>query len=255
VTRFTLALGAALTLAACADFGGPISGGPDAPLSPQEQRLQALETRLGELVRKVDNLNLTQQTQGISGLQNEVRGLRGDVEKLHYDIDSSSRRSQELYQDLDRRMTKLENESRSAKLTMAPGIANAPPVPATQEEESTYLGVFDQLKAGRYDDAIAGFKSFLGRWPQGRYADNAWYWLGESHYVKRDYDNALSSFRTLLEKFPSSAKAPDALLKIGMAQIDKKQKAEARATLEKVIADYPTSNAASLAKQRLEQLK
>jgi tol-pal system protein YbgF len=243
-----------LLLAGCADFGGPI-GGNDQPVSPQEQRMQSLETRLGELVRKVDNLNLTSQTQGISSLQTEVRGLRGDVEKLHYDLDTNARRAQELYQDLDRRMTKLENESRSARLTMAPTIAHAPPVPPSQEEESTYVAVFDQLKGGHYDEAITGFKDLLQRWPQGNYADNSWYWLGKAYYAKRDYDAALQSFRTLLEKFPSSAKAPDALLEIGTAQLDKKQKDEARATLQKLIATYPGSNAAGIAKQRLEQIK
>jgi tol-pal system protein YbgF len=253
MTRLTLALCGALCVAGCQDFGGPIGG--EGQLSPQEQRMQAVEARVGDLTRKVDNLNLTQQTQGLSSLQNEVRGLRGDVEKLRYDIDVSNRRSQELYSDLDRRMTKLENESRSAKLTMAPNIANAPPVPPNQQEESAYLAVFDQLKAGKYDDAIAGFKDQLARWPQGQYADNAWYWLGESYYVKRDYDNATSALRNLLQQFPASAKAPDALLKIGMAQVEKKQKDEARATLQKVVADYPTSSAAGLAKQRLEQLK
>jgi len=138
---------------------------------------------------------------------------------------------------------------------MAPAIANAPPMPASQEEESTYLAVFELLRAGRYDEAIAGFKDVTVRWPQGKYADNAWYWLGESYYAKKDYDNALDAFRNLATRFPASAKMPDALLKIGMAQAEKKQVAEAKATLQKVIADYPTSNAASLAKTRLDQLK
>lgn len=247
------ALGVALALGGCQDFGGPVNGQPP-QLSPQEQRMQALEERVGELARKVDNLNLVAQSQGVSSLQTEVRNLRGDVEKLSYDVQTSSKRSQELYQDLDRRLTKVENEGR-ARLSMEPKIAQPPPVPAGQEEESAYLAAFDKLKSAKYDDAIAAFRDQLSRWPQGNYADNAWYWMGEAYYVKRDYDAALDSFHTLLEKFPQSAKAPDALLKVGMSQAEKKQKDDARATLQKVVADYPNSNAASLARQRLEQLK
>lgn len=253
MNRSTAALGAALLVAGCQDFGGPVNGQPQ-QLSPQEQRMQALEERVGDLARKVDNLNLVAQSQGVSSLQTEVRNLRGDVEKLSYDVQTSTKRSQELYQDLDRRLTKLENEGK-AKLAMEPKIAQPPPMPPSQEEENAYLAAFDKLKAAGYDDAIAGFKDQLARWPQGQYADNAWYWMGESYYVKRNYDAALEAFRSLLDKFPSSPKAPDALLKVGMAQAEKKQTAEARATLQKVVSDYPNTNAASLARQRLDQLK
>lgn len=252
--RWTSVLAAAL-LCGCADFGGPIGGGESRPLSPQEQRLQAIEGKLAELARKVDNLNLAAQNQGLSRLEAEMRGLRGEVERARYDLDTSEKRSRELYQDLDRRLAKLENESRSPKLAMEPKISQPPPVPESQEEETLYLATFDQLKAGRYDDAIAGFQQQLQRWPQGRYAANAWYWMGEAHYVKRDYGAALESFRALLQAFPESAKAPDALLKVGMAQIEQKQRNEARATLQKVVDQYPNSNAANLARQRLEQLK
>jgi tol-pal system protein YbgF len=243
----------ALLLSGCAEFGGPISGG-DRPLSPQEARLQSLEARLAEVTRKVENLSSASQSQSITRLESEVRGLRGEVERLRYEIETGEKRSRELYQDLDRRMTKVENEGR-ARLSMEPRLAQPPPVPASQEEEANYLAVFDQLKAQRYDDAIAGFRELLTRWPQGQYAPNAWYWLGESQFVKKDYDAALDSFRSLLAQFPSSAKAPDALFKTGLCQVEKKQKAEARASWQKLIAEYPNSPAAGLARQRLEQTK
>jgi tol-pal system protein YbgF len=160
----------------------------------------------------------------------------------------------ELYQDLDRRMTRLENEGR-ARLSMEPRIAAPPPTPPSQEEEATYTAVFEQLRAGKYDESIAGFKDLLGKWPQGRYADNAWYWLGESHYARKDFEAALEAFRSLLSQFPTSPKAADALFKVGLCQAEKKQKNEARASWQQVIEEYPNSNAAGLAKQRLDQLK
>ena len=246
-------LSVAVLLSGCADFGAPIGG--NAPLSPQEQRLQAIETRLAEVTRKVENLNFAAQSQGIGKLESEVRGLRGEVERMRHDLETNEKRSRDLYQDLDRRLTKVENEGRAARLSMEPRIAQPPPVPASQEEEATYLAVFDKLRGGRYDESITGFRDLLQRWPDGRYAANAWYWMGESYYAKRDYDAALESFRSLLEKFPTSAKAPDALLKTGMALLEKKQKAEAKAALQKVVADYPDSNAANVARQRLEQIQ
>lgn len=244
--------GTAALLGGCADFGGPIGG--SGPVNPQEQRLQALEARLGEVARKVENLTLAAQSQALARLEAEVRGLRGEVERMRFELESSEKRGRELYQDLDRRLTRIENEGR-ARLSMEPRIAAPPPVPASQEEEATYTAVFEQLRSGKFDESIAGFKDLLAKWPQGRYADNAWYWLGESHYAKKDFDAALEAFRSLMAQFPTSPKAADALFKIGLCHAEKKQKAEARASWQQVIAEYPNSNAASLARQRLDQLK
>jgi tol-pal system protein YbgF len=251
VKRFLPALGL-LALSGCADFGGPIGG--NAPLSPQEARLQSLETRLGDVARKVENLSFAAQSQTLAKLDGEVRELRGEVERLRYEIETGEKRARELYQDLDKRMTRLENEGR-ARLSMEPRLAQPPPVPDVQEEEATYAAVFEQLKAAKYDDSIAGFRGLLERWPRGRYADNAWYWLGESHYAKKDYGAALESFRKLTAEFPDSAKMPDALFKIGLCQLERKEKSEARASWQRVVAEYPNSPAAGFARQRLEQTK
>jgi tol-pal system protein YbgF len=252
MSRILTVIGAAALLGSCADFGGPIGG--NGPINPQEQRLQSLETRLGDVTRRLEALTQATASQGVSKLEAEVRGLRGEVERMRFELENSERRSRELYQDLDKRLTRVENEGR-ARLSMEPRIAAPPPVPPSQEEEAAYTAVFEQLRSGKYDESIAGFKDMLEKWPQGRYADNAWYWLGESYYARKDYDAALTSFRSLLGQFPTSPKAPDALFKVGLCQAEKKQKNDARESWQQVIADYPNSTAAGLAKQRLDQLK
>ena len=243
----------AVLLAGCQDFGGPIGGGRGS-LSPQEARLQALETKVGDVARKVDTLSGASQGSSLMKLEAELRGLRGELERLRFDFDTSEQRERDRYENLDRRLVQLENEG-GARLSMEPRIGQPPPVPSSQDEEATYLAVFEQLKAGKYDSSIAGFRDLLKRWPQGRYADNAWYWLGESYFIKKNYDAALDSFRSLRKQFPNSGKAPDALFKIGLCQAEKNQKGEARASWQKVLADYPNSSAAGLARQRLEQTK
>ncbi len=95
----------------------------------------------------------------------------------------------------------------------------------------------------------------LGKYPQGNYADNAWYWMGESYHVKGDDANALKSYQSLLTQFPASPKVPDALLKTGVIYQGQQKTAQARDAYQKVLKQYPSSSAAGQARTRLAQLK
>lgn len=281
------------TLAGCASQGR-VDGGGDV-LSPEERRLQTVETRMADMSRRLDGINYAGLDQDNVKLRDDLRALRGEVERLRFDYDNQTKRNKDQYADLDRRLQRFETAGvppaqvqGQVAVPAAPaaasggGFAAAPvagtaPVAAapvgqtsapvagpvvisnggggTPEEEGAYLATFDLLKNGKYDDAIRGFRSMLDKWPNGRYADNATYWMGEAFYVKRDYKSALASFQAVLDKFSNSAKAPDAMLKVGLSQIELKQNDQATATLQKVIKTYPTANAANLAKQRLDSLK
>lgn len=203
----------------------------------------------------MDNLQSASPAQLLTRLEAEVRDLRGEVETLRFNLETRDKRSRDLYQDVDRRLQKLENESRPARLAMEPRMANAPPVPDSQEEEAAYVQSFDRLKNGSYDEAIAGFSAQVQQWPEGRFAVNALYWTGEAHAAKRDFEGARAAFQSLLERFPASDKTPDALFKLGVAEWELKNRDGARAAWEKVVANHPQSNAAGLARQRLENSK
>ena len=74
---------AALALSACAtDYGAPING--QRALSPEEQRLQAVENKTVDLSRRLNALESTQ-----NGSQaDDMRDLRGQVEQLRHDVDT-----------------------------------------------------------------------------------------------------------------------------------------------------------------------
>lgn len=256
-----------LALTGCADFGGPISGSGQPVLSPEERRLQDLENKTAQMSRRLEAMSASGSDQDLLRLRDEVRELRGIVEKLRYDSDQRDRGTKEYLQDLNSRLQRFEGAippvigafpgtipgATPGTMASVPSAAQRPAV-ASPEEESAYLATFDLLKNGKYDDAIRGFKSMLAEWPQGRYADNAWYWMGEANYVKRDYTAALSSFQSLVDRFPTSPKLADGLYKVGLCQIELKRSSEAKATLQRVTREFPTSNAANLSRQKLEQI-
>lgn len=139
----------------------------------------------------------------------------------------------------------------------APPSAAAPSVaPAeTTTPEQRYGRAFDALKAGDYAAAIAGMRDFIARHPEHPLADNAYYWLGQTHYLNRDYVQAIEAFASVGSKSPDSAKAPDALLKRGLSELELKRVEAARRSFNDVIARYPASEAARLAREQLQRLR
>lgn len=301
-TRLVIVAFAASFAACASDYGGSISGKD--VLSPEERRLQTVESRVAVLQRRLDAVNLPRLDEQGQNLRDDMRSLRGDVEKLRYDVDQQQQRNQAI----EARLQRLEvgagiaaapqagyeaapaaggaatpaAPSAPATAYSAPAAAvGAPPTPSapdnsipvvtpaqapsspagatlsqgsgpSPEEEAAYLGAFEALKNGKYDNALKGFRGQLQKWPQGQYADNALYWSGEAYYIKGDYKSALAAFQAVLDRFPRSAKRPDAMLKTGLVQMDLKQDAAGRATLQRVIKTFPGSNAANLAQQRLQ---
>lgn len=143
----------------------------------------------------------------------------------------------------------LQGIESDALQTQEPVIAD----PAA--ERAAYDAAFEALKNGQYAEAARRFQSFLERFPDGEYAPNAQYWLGESYYVTQNYQIALDAFETLLARFPNSNKVPDALLKVGYSHYELRNWTQAEDTLNQVVQSYPDSTVARLAQGRLRALR
>jgi tol-pal system protein YbgF len=244
------------------------------------------------LAQDADNSAMMNLVIQVQELQDEVRMLRGQLETQNTELENLKRRQRDQYLDLDQRLSDMRNAqpvvgtgssararpSTSQSPTVSPS-ADAPEVrapmdnpsqvtalanPQTQsqaapvsaaEEKAAYDQAFQALKELRYADAAEDFQSFLDRYPNSDYADNAQYWLGESYYVTRNYDIALTSFQTLVRQFPDSPKSPDARLKIGYTYYELKQWDSARAALVQVQEDYPDTTLSRLAENRLRSMK
>ncbi len=137
----------------------------------------------------------------------------------------------------------------------AGGQLDAAPAIDPLAEQSAYRLAFNVLKEGRYEDSIGSFNQFLGAYPNGQYADNAHYWIGEANYVLRRFLAAIESFNQVLNVFPNSPKIPDAMLKIGFSYYELQQWDASRQILEVLIQKFPATTASQLAKNRVQQLK
>jgi len=229
----------------------------------------SLKERIERLERRINSETLVELLQRVQRLQQEVQELRGELEVQSHELSKLKTFQQELYKDIDRRLTNLETakptpsaddtvEASAQGATTQTTPETGPTVIAeidAGEEREAYQGAFNLLKTGRYEDAAAGFKDFLTLYPNGEYADNAQYWLGEAYYVTSAFEQALAEFNKLVNIRSGSAKVSHALLKIGYIQDELGQKDAAITTLKSLIEQFPTTTAASLAKERLIQIQ
>ena len=112
-------------------------------------------------------------------------------------------------------------------------------LPAGSEMDQ-YNYAFSLLRKADYDGAETAFNEFITLHPDSQLSGNAYYWLGETYYVRTRYNDAAIAFLKGYQRFPNGDKAPDNLLKLGMslARLDNK-KAEACATFGELKAKFP----------------
>ena len=223
-----------------------------APASANDQPVMLAQNNSG-------GPNLFSLFQDIQRLQSEVRDLQGQVDTLQYKLRQNEQGQRDLYENLDKRLNALENGGgTSGGAGMGDGsstqqnddYANS----QDPEVEKQYSAAFDQLKNGNYDAAIGAFKGFLQQNPESSFTDNAWYWLGEANYVKRNYDASLEAFQTVVNRFRASDKVPGSLYKIGVIQDERGEVDNAYGTLKRVVDQYPDSSVAEMARKRLQGL-
>jgi tol-pal system protein YbgF len=143
-------------------------------------------------------------------------------------------------------------EPASAAAEAAPTAAPDPEPRAPRPREADpavrqYREALQHLSERRLERALTGLREFLEAHPSHPYADNALYWRGEVHYVRRDYRTALGTFSELIRRYPRGNKVPEALLRIGLCYERMGQRARARRVFDRLRAQYPESVAARMA--------
>jgi len=212
------------------------------------KRLEALRVEVNERLEKLEaasrgQIELANQ---IEALKAEVARLRGQVEVLTNEIESTQKRQKDFYVDLDNRLRKLEPQ---AGADAKPADARPASDPAAETRD--YEAALNLFKAGKHKDALAAFLGFIKTYPASPFLPSAHYWAGSAHYQIGEYKKALELFAKLVASWPDDAKAPDALLGEANCQQESGDAKGARKTLETLVEKYPASAAAAVAKQRL----
>jgi len=122
---------------------------------------------------------------------------------------------------------------------------------ATPRDHYNYA--FRLLNQTQYDKSSAAFEDFTKKHPQDQLVGNAYYWLGETFYIRRDYVSAADSFRQGFEALPNGPKAPDNLLKLAMSLNALKRDKEACVVLGQIVTKFKKTATAVSQKAETER--
>ncbi len=151
------------------------------------------------------------------------------------------------------------DEGQSAEAVTAVESEESPHPQVSQSRERSDKVEYERLLAlfrdGDLDRARQGFAAFLRDYRNSDLSPNARFWLGESHYGKKDYREAIDSYDRVELDFPQSEKVPAAILKKGYAYLAMKDKKRASSAFKQVVTLHPRSPEAGKASDKLFQLK
>ncbi len=213
---------------------------------------------------------LTSQTmRSNADLAQRVTELQEQIEALSANLELSTRRLQEISQELAAARAQLgagairtipEDTLPDVATDAGGGTAGAGAAAAGAaamagaSPDELYRTAYEDYMRGNYDLAAQGFAEYLRRFPDTELSDNALYWIGECHAAQNEIDEAQAAFSRVLEEYPTSDKAAAAQLKKGLLYLEQGDNGQGVVHLQYVVYEHPGTKEADLARERLASL-
>ena len=239
-------------------------------LQEQTSRLQllmaALNQSLQQLMASIDDHSdvtrkaFADQRLLADNVGNDVRILREKLDGTNVRIASLSQKVEalriaippmpppitELLMDPE---TGLPLETPPATLTW-----RTPPVNPGVSPQRMYDTAWADFTNGQWALAIQGFEAYLETFPRSEFADDAQFYIGQTHYADGQFEAAIMSFEQVLLRYPDGGIVPEASYKRALALDRLGESERAREAFERVVQNYPDSTMATLAEQALNRL-
>jgi tol-pal system protein YbgF len=229
----------------------PYVAAPDPAVEQLRLRLEALE---GDLRKAIS--------------QSESLGAQlADARRVADQADAGRRRAEAEIETLKDRVETLEemmsDPGQRAALTVRPTSAPAVRAPAAapafdtaalpQDEEGLFSESQAMLIGGNFIGAEQAFGQYLKKYPKGKKAADAQYYLGESLLYQDNYVDAAAAYGKLIKDHPASSNSPNGLVKLARALRLMDKTADACRTLGLMDKQFP--KAPAVAKQMAAQEK
>jgi tol-pal system protein YbgF len=232
---------------------GAVSGGC------YTKRMQRMETSLDVLHTQVDSAS-TVNTTALAQMKRDLAEQRELLLSLKAGSNAGSKELVDQIEEISAKLDDMVNRmsgvgSGSSSSARAPGDTARVVSASSGDAEAMYEQSAKDFTQGRFELALAGFRSLLSQYPQHELSDNALYGVGESFYALAKYDSAQVAYHQVEDRYPRGDRVPAALYKLGMTYVKLGDKAEARSTFTRLRQKFPRSGEAKLAEERLKELR
>jgi len=193
----------------------------------------------------------------LTELEEQMRDLNGKIEQTGFSIKSLSKKMDKLGADIDFRMSNIEKSNQMQKFSEKAARESKPQEIVKKMEETSldsqvitsdtnsYDEAFQYLRKSDYANAENSLKKYIESEKDNssnQLLSNAYYWLGETYYVRENYEQAAVNFLKGYKGWSKGNKAADNLMKLAMALDKMNKKKEACTTFKKVLSEFPAAD-------------
>lgn len=196
----------------------------------------------------------SEQTDALNSLDSQVRALSGRIEELEF---AQNKRIGSEVSALKEDLSTLK------RLVPPPAAVPLPELEADEawasnlpaEQAQVFSDSLASIREGKFGDAMSGLKELsegLGSSPK---ADKPLFWLGVANDGLAHNSEARAVYFEVSQRFPKSNRAPTSLYRLALLLNRTGDKKTAVLSLRSLIEKYPKSPEASMAKEKLKELK
>jgi tol-pal system protein YbgF len=219
----------------------------------------------------------------LENIQSEMQSLTTDIEEYKEMLRRPSKETDRAREEMEARLRTLEERRKnqeekireleerlkaSEPKTSGPGSKPMDPERSASAKETSadlkggstgigdlYRDAYETFHKGDLEGSRRKFEAFLKQYPNTELSDNAQFWIGETHYLRKDYEKAIIEYEKAIVRYPEGDKIPAAIFKQALSFLELNDKTNARSLFKRVIEKYPRSDQAEMARKRLEAVK
>jgi TolA-binding protein len=193
--------------------------------------IQIINKRLIELESRINNQKLMELLQAVENTKQQFTVIRGDIELIQHDLAHIKKRQDDLYNDLDNRIT----EQKKMQDTVAS---------RSNQFSDLYRQTMDLMSQRQFEKALLILNQMIQLQHQPDYIPDTGFWMGIAYTGLGQFDKAIEFYGAFQEKYPNHPRAAEALYNMASCYQKLNKESQKTKTLQTLLKRYPNSEVA-----------
>jgi len=222
-----------------------------APVSQKSDRLAEIEIKLTRLEQKSEDTekDIERTNERIDKLTELISELRLEIEKLKLKLLTGA--SEEPAGGSEEQGIEDKRVPKPTVVQIEKDKEGEEP----EDAESAYKKAIELYSVKKLYEARDSFLNFIKKFPENKFTDNAFFWIGKIYQELGDTKRAQEIYMSLVDKcekgkLPDCNKLPDAYYQLMKISIDRGDTEKANQFYSVLIERFPTSDAAVRAREQ-----